>query len=56
MPPTSAPRINIPGPVLYSVNEHAWHRMKDGINMEINVCVCVCVCVRERERESENTQ
>jgi len=42
------PRINIPGLVLYSVNEHAWRRMKYDINMEISVCVCVCV--------RENTQ
>jgi hypothetical protein len=39
------PRIKIPGPVLCSVSEYAWHRMKDDINMEISVCVCACVRV-----------
>ena len=42
-----SPGINIPGRVLYSVSEHAWHRMRDDINMEITVYVCVCLCVCE---------
>ena len=39
------PRINIPCLVLYSVNEHAWHRMKNDINMEISVYIYIYIYI-----------